>query len=110
MPTESQIRDRELRSRVRKRIENGRLPLILSRDIAAGHGSGKNTCAACDQLITRDHIEYEVQSTRIPVPLLFHFGCHVVWQIECAKRLPHLGDAEKQGHCPHRSTDLSLPT
>ena len=89
MPTEPQIRDRELRSQVRKRIKNGRLPLILSKDVAAGYGSGKNTCAACDQLITRDHIEYEVEDSRIPVPLAFHPGCHAVWQIECAMRLTH---------------------
>lgn len=112
MPTESQIRDRELRSRVRERIKNGRLPLILSRDILAGYGSGKNTCAACDQPITRDHIEYELKDAPIPVSLLFHFGCHAVWQIECAKRLTHLGDAEKQALCPRQSTarDQSEPS
>ena len=81
MPTESQLRDVELRIRVRRLIEHGTLPQMLSEQIAAGYGAG-HRCVACDQEITRIQIEYDVGTAGSP--LRFHLGCHVVWQLECA--------------------------
>ena len=41
MPTESQLRDTALRLRVRERIADGRLPLMVPTRIDAGYGSGQ---------------------------------------------------------------------
>jgi hypothetical protein len=82
MPTESQLRDTALRLRVRERIENGRLPMIVPSQIAGGYGSGR-VCAACDDPITSSQVEYEVNDERNGNRLSFHLGCHVVWQLEC---------------------------
>ena len=83
MPTESQLRDTALRLRVRERIENGRLPMMVPTLIEAGYGSGE-VCVACDQPITSTQVEYELADCRDGRLLCFHLGCHVVWQIECA--------------------------
>jgi hypothetical protein len=85
MPTESQLRDTALRLRVRHLIDNARLPVMLPRQISAGYGSG-HICDACDQPIIRTQIEYEVEDYREGRRLRFHFGCHVVWQLECARQ------------------------
>jgi hypothetical protein len=83
MPTKSQLRDAELRLRVRERIANGRLPVRVPDHILGGYGSG-HTCVACDQPITSAQVEYEVADCRNDAKLCFHLGCHVVWQLECA--------------------------
>lgn len=83
MHIESQLRDTALRSRVRERIEDGRLPVMVPSRIDAGYGSG-HACVACDQAITSTQVEYELADYRDGRPLYFHLGCHVVWQIECA--------------------------
>ena len=83
MPTESQLRDTALRLRVRERIADGRLPVMVPTRIDAGYGSG-HLCVACDQPITSTQVEYELADCRDGRPLRFHLGCHVVWQIECA--------------------------
>jgi len=68
--------------RVRQRIEQGTLPEMLPQRIAAGYGTG-HTCVACDQKIASTQIEYEVEGAG--TLLCFHLGCHVVWQLECAR-------------------------
>jgi len=83
MPTESQLRDTALRSRVRERVADGRLPVMVPTRIDAGYGSGQ-ICVACDEPITSTQVEYELSDCRDGRPLCFHLGCHVVWQIECA--------------------------
>jgi hypothetical protein len=45
MPIESQLRDTALRLRVRERIEDGRLPVMVPTRIDAGYGSG-HVCVA----------------------------------------------------------------
>ena len=87
MPTEAQLRDAELRDRIRRWIDEGRLPVLLPDRICAGYGSGSK-CPACEQPITTDQIEYDVESPRNGTPMLsLHLGCYVLWQIECVNRI-----------------------
>jgi hypothetical protein len=86
MPTEPVLPEAELRSRVLQRIENGRLPLILSTNIDAGYGDGV-PCDLCDQAIAADKVEYDVTDPGSGRRLHFHIACHMAWQRECALRL-----------------------
>ena len=86
MPTESQLRDHELRVRIRQLIEQGVLPVMVPKQIAGGYGAGQ-LCAGCDQPITSNQVVYEVTDERNGRPLSFHLGCHVVWQLECAQQV-----------------------
>jgi hypothetical protein len=99
MPTESQLRDTELRMRVRQRIEQGTLPVVLPNKIFAGYGTG-HRCVACDEEITQTQVEYEVAESP-GRPLRFHLGCHVVWQLESGAATIR-GDlsANPAGHAP----------
>ena len=85
MPTESQLQDTALRMRIRALIEEGRLPVMLPKQILAGYGSGR-VCVACDRPISGTQVEYEIEDDRNGHRLSLHLGCHVVWQIECARR------------------------
>jgi len=96
MPTESQLQDAALRLRVRERIENGLLAVMVPETIIGGYGSG-HVCVACDQPITSDQFEYEVNDYRDGKRLSFHLGCQVAWQIECAK-----GRRDRQRSLTHR--------
>lgn len=74
-------------ARVRRHIEEGRLPLHLPDRIIAGHGSGAK-CTACDQPVSADDIEYDVEDPRNEATRLnLHLECYLVWQIECVKRI-----------------------
>jgi len=84
MPTESQLRDHDLRVRIRRLIEQGVLPVMVPKQIAGGYGSG-DLCVACEKPITGTQVEYEIEDFRNGRSLRFHLGCHVVWQIECAR-------------------------
>jgi hypothetical protein len=84
MPTESQLRDTALRLRVRELLQNGRLPAMLPKEIYAGYGEG-NECLVCGQPITATQVEYEVAYDGSRLRL--HLGCHVIWQMECHKRI-----------------------
>lgn len=94
MPTESQLQDAALRLRIRQLVESGRLPCLVPKQIAAGYGSTSHVCMACDDPITHTQVEYEIQNDTDGRRLTFHFGCFVVWQLECA-RLP-AGAATRQ--------------
>jgi hypothetical protein len=85
MPTESVLSESELRSRAPQRINEGRLPLVLSTRIDAGYGTGVQ-CYLCDQPIAADKIEYNVTDHNGKL-LNFHVACHSAWQHECALRL-----------------------
>jgi hypothetical protein len=84
MPIESWLRNTALRLLVRQLVESGRLPVMLPRQIAAGYGSGR-LCCACDEPITSTQVEYEVDDYRDGGRLCFHRGCHMAWQLECAR-------------------------
>jgi len=86
MPTEPVLAESELRSRVLERIEDGRLPVVLSTTIYAGYGL-EVECDLCDQPIACDKVEYDVTDPRADKWLHFHFACHSAWQRECALRL-----------------------
>jgi len=89
MPTESQLQNTALRLRVCQLIEDGRLPVMMPAQIAAGYGSGR-VCVACDLPIASTRVQYEVEERSDGRRLNLHMGCHVVWQLECAHRGPGL--------------------
>jgi len=86
MPTHSVLPEDEVRRRVRQRLESRRLPLLRPDHISAGYGSA-NMCCACDQLIDRTKIEYEVAAADKAQRLTFHFACYVIWQRMCSERM-----------------------
>jgi len=96
MPTEPVLSETELRSRVLQRMEDGRLPLILSTRIDAGYGAG-DRCDLCDQLTAADKVEYDVTDPDSGKRLYFHIACHFAWQRECALRLRDLTPTSTQG-------------
>lgn len=85
MPTESQLRDAALRALIVERMDEGTLPLILTKTIGIGYGSGIE-CAACGEIITTEQIEYQAFGPNYGAALRLHWGCHVLWQLECVKR------------------------
>ena len=94
MPTESQLYDAALRVLVRRKLDDGRLPLDLTKTIAVGNGSG-NTCPACDQTIAVEQVEYQAFGPRYGPALRLHWGCHVVWQLECIERMHKQGRSRR---------------
>ena len=85
----------ELRSRVRERIEDRRLPVALSRDMWAGYGSGR-MCCVCDDGISSDSVEYEVTDPRNGAQLVFHLSCHAIWQLECVRRIDQRSGGDRR--------------
>jgi hypothetical protein len=77
------LRDAELRLRIQQQIMKGLLPCCVPNRILAGYGAG-DVCVACELRITDAHIEYEIQDHRNGSSLSIHFGCYVVWQLECS--------------------------
>jgi hypothetical protein len=86
MLSQYQLRDFELRVRIRRCIDEEWLPVFLPDSITAGYGSGSK-CYACDQPIVSSEIKYDVQEPRNAARLRFHLGCYVLWQSECVKRM-----------------------
>jgi len=87
MPAGSSLSDYDLRFRAGECIDDGRLPVAVSTRLAAGYGTGK-PCILCQELVTSEHMEYEVDSPRDGKTLTFHLRCHLAWQLECIRRLP----------------------
>ena len=85
MQTEFQLRDPALRALIARRIDEGRLPLILTKTIGVGFGAG-GQCDACGQVITTEQIEYHAFGPNYGAPLRLHWACHVLWQLECVER------------------------
>ena len=84
MPTEPQSPEGALRARIRRRMDFGLLPVAVPGVISAGYAAGL-TCCACDQPITHDQIDYEVELECGTLEL--HMGCHGLWQVECVERI-----------------------
>jgi hypothetical protein len=85
MPNAPALGDEELRARVRQRIEQGRLPVVVSTELWAGYGTGA-PCSGCTEPIAPNNIEFEVQHLQGYAELVFHARCHVLWQAECIWR------------------------
>jgi len=88
MPTESQLSDTALRAFIGQRLDEGRLPLILTKTIGVGFGSGIE-CVACGHVIKPEQIEYQAFGPNYGAALRLHWGCHVLWQLECVRRTRH---------------------
>jgi len=86
MSTKPVLPEHELRALVMQRVEDGRLPLVLSTSIDAGYGTG-GQCDLCNQPIAADKVEYAVTDSHTGRRLYFHVACHSMWQHECARRL-----------------------
>jgi hypothetical protein len=86
VPTESRIPADELLLRVQQRIKDGRLPVDSPSEIIAGHGTGRDVCAVCDQSITASEFAYQLTDPRVGNALYFHFTCYVIWQDECTQQ------------------------
>lgn len=69
-----------LRARARERIDEGRLPRARALRTWGGRGSGLR-CDLCDEAITSDEPEFELQLDPIPSgePIRFHRLCHGLW-------------------------------
>lgn len=90
MPGASVLSDDELLQRVKQRIDEGRLPVVLPSLISAGYGAGTAPCVVCDLEILSDQVIYEIDDPRdVDEMLPFHFACYVIWQRECAQRLTY---------------------
>jgi hypothetical protein len=85
MPYGPRLSEDELFSRARERIKEGRLPLVLSKDLIAGDGGSGDMCCVCDQEILSAHVQYELIDPRDSSQLTFHLACHAVWQLECVR-------------------------
>jgi hypothetical protein len=77
--------ERALREKVRQRIQSGALPRAKPNRTWGGPGAGL-ICAVCDQRITRDQIEYEVQFVQegVSAPQIchLHLACFAAWELE----------------------------
>jgi len=74
--------ERALRRKIRQRLQEGALPLRKPTRTWGGPGAGLD-CEACDQPITKDQLEYEVQFDPDPVePVHMHLGCFAAWELE----------------------------
>lgn len=72
--------------RVRRLIEDGRLPTESDSRIDACYGEG-GTCSLCDQPITSTQVKYDCFDARTAKDLSFHFSCYTIWQCECKVRV-----------------------
>jgi hypothetical protein len=72
----------DLRRRVRRRIEEGRLPNLVVNDLYAGFGRN-HVCSACGNAITPQQVEYEFADPRNESLIVLHLHCHTLWQAEC---------------------------
>jgi hypothetical protein len=69
----------ELRHRVRELLLRRLLPPPPADRCWAGLADGTHTCAACDQPIKGNDMEFETQFPGEQV-IFFHIACHYVWE------------------------------
>jgi hypothetical protein len=88
MPSEAMLLENELRLRVQRRMDGGRLPVALVSRIDGSRGTGR-PCCICDQPITCENVDYDVVDfpNTTCLSLSFHSRCYVIWQRECAHRV-----------------------
>jgi hypothetical protein len=90
------LSERELRALARERMDAGDLPVVASKSIHAGYGSG-NPCSVCGHGIATMQIEYDVMDPRTRRYLMFHLVCHSLWQLECLQALREQAASEHPG-------------
>jgi hypothetical protein len=88
MPTEVTLLENQLRLRVRRRIDGGRLPVALVSRMDGSYRTEK-VCCVCDRSIADEIVDYDVVNLRRTTSrsLSFHFPCYLIWQQECASRV-----------------------
>jgi hypothetical protein len=72
-----------LRSLIRTKLKDGRLPFKSVPRIWSGPGRGE-TCGACETTITRDQLAIEGISfvASSGAPIIWHAGCFRIWDEE----------------------------
>ena len=78
MPTESQSRDTALRLRVRQRIANGQLPVMVSKQLAGGYGSGQGPLL--EPLARNVRVDLRGREIAVPEQHLHHTQVRAVIQ------------------------------
>lgn len=81
--------DATLPDRVRDAIRTGKIPDRSPERTWGGRGCGAS-CAICDQLISADELEFELQfpkgSRGEPADYYVHQGCFLAWESELRNR------------------------
>lgn len=104
------LREARCLQRVRRLVDEGRLPVVVCQHVVAAFGSGVSSCACCGETIEPDEVEYEVRVPGGP-PLQFHLRCHVTWQNEVTGRLKLSRCANAtQSVVPPGRADPAVPT
>jgi hypothetical protein len=70
---------------VRRKLDDGRLPLDGPVRTWAGYGRG-SPCSVCEELIGPAQVEYEVESGSQGLAHRFHVSCHALWEAERERR------------------------
>ena len=72
-----------VRSVIRQKLKDGRLPLHSTPRFWGGPGDGE-ICAACDTLITREQLAMEGIASTLSdkKPIQFHVSCFHIWDHE----------------------------
>jgi hypothetical protein len=71
-----------LRTIIREKLRDGRLPNDRPQKVWGGHSSGERKCDACGSVVARDQWLMEVATFAGNPPLQLHFRCFAVWERE----------------------------
>jgi len=82
---------------------------MLSKTISIGFGSGLD-CLGCRQPIEREHLEYHAFGVSYATAVRLHWGCHVLWQLECVERTRLQGGASPQAYRGSAAIQLTRVT
>jgi hypothetical protein len=82
--------ENELRGKARERIQQGALPGVRPNELLGGGGTNVQ-CSLCDEKITPDATECEIEVRTAGAARKYHFHgfCYALWQLECS-RAEHL--------------------
>jgi hypothetical protein len=69
--------------RIRRKINDGRLPMEEPVKVWTGSGSGTR-CSGCEEIILPSQVEYDFTSDG--QEFRFHLGCYGLWEAECRRR------------------------
>lgn len=82
-----------LRGKAREAMQAGKIPYSSESSLWGGRGGGGTDCAVCDQPVTPDELEYELEfaSTTDDFKVrsyLLHVGCFAAWHWERRNFIP----------------------